>query len=76
MKEEEKEEYLQFFKKTEGDDFGLVINHQIQRVVGLLEGGRQAAGIASPEYASLREAGGLFLNDTVRIARKLNVQLQ
>jgi hypothetical protein len=67
----------------EGDDFHQAIKIQIQRVaketanlIGLLEGGLQKAGIDSSEYKMIREFGTTFLDELVRTARKLDVQLQ
>ena len=82
-KENDKEMYLEYLQTDEGDDFHRGIKLQIQKVtketaklIGLLEGGLQTAGIDSPEYKSIREFGTSFLNELVRVARKLDVQLQ
>lgn len=81
--ENDKQKYIKYFQEVEGDDFQQVIKLQIQKVVketarliGLLEGAFQMAGIDSPEYKMIREFGPPFLNELVRTGRKLNVQLQ
>ena len=83
INENDKQEYIKYFKETEGNNFDQVISLQIQtvvreiaRLVGLLEGGYQIARMDSSEYRLIRESGASFLNELVRIARKLNVQLQ
>jgi hypothetical protein len=75
--------HLEYFQGAEGDDFHQVIKLQIQKVaketanlLGMLEGGLQKAGIDSPEYKIIREFGTTFLNELVRTARRLDVQLQ
>jgi predicted aconitase len=72
-----------YFQGLEGEDFHKAVKIQIQRVaketanlIGLLEGGLQKAGIDSSEYKMIRDFGTSFLDDLVRIARKLCVQLQ
>ncbi len=81
--ENNKQQYIKYFKEVEGDDFDKAIKIRIQtvvgeiaRLVGILEGGYQIAGIDSPEYKSIRESGSSFLNELVRTAGKLNIQLQ
>jgi hypothetical protein len=83
MDENDKQNYMKYLQEVEGDDFHQVIKLQIQKVVketakliGLLEGGFQIAGIDSLEYKMIREFGTTFLNELVRTARKLDVQLQ
>jgi len=83
MDENDRQKYIKYFQEVEGDDFPQVIKLQIQKVVketakliGLLEGGSQMAGIDSPEYTLIREFGTTFLNELVRTARRLDVQLQ
>ena len=81
--ENDKQKYIKYFQEVEGEDFDQVVKLQIQivvketaRLIGLLEGGFQMAGIDSPEYKQIREFGATFLNELVRTGRKLNVQLQ
>jgi hypothetical protein len=83
MNEKEQSKRWEPFGDLEGDDFHEAIKIQIQKVtketanlIGLLEGGLQKAGIDSNEYQMIREFGTTFLNDLVRTARKLDVQLQ
>jgi hypothetical protein len=83
MNDNEQSKHGEAFGDLEGDDFHQAIKIQIQRVtketanlIGLLEGGLQKAGIDSTEYKMIREFGTTFLNDLVRTARKLDVQLQ
>jgi hypothetical protein len=83
MDENDRQKHIKYFQEVEGDDFHQVIKVQIQkavketaRLIGLLEGGFQMAGIDSPEYKLIREFGTQFLNELVRTARRLDVQLQ
>ena len=69
MNENDKQKYINYFKEVEGKDFNQTINLQIQtvvreiaRLVGLLEGGYQIAGIDSSEFALIRKSGSAFLN--------------
>ena len=81
--ESDKQKYVKYFQEVEGDDFEQVIKLQIQKVVketarliGLVEGASQIAGIDSSEYNMIREFGPPFLDELVRTGRKLDVQLQ
>lgn len=75
--------YAEHFQDVEGDDVHQAIKIQIQRVtketatlIGHLEWGLQKADINSSEYKMIKESGTTFLNELVRMAGKLNVQLQ
>jgi hypothetical protein len=81
--EEDKEKNPVYPRACEGKDFHQEIKLQIQKVtketaklIGLLEGGLQTAGIDSPEYRGIREFGTTFLNELVRVAGRLDIQLQ
>jgi hypothetical protein len=78
-----KHKYIKYFKEVEGEDFVQVIRVQIQKVVketarliGLLEGGYQLAGIDSSEYKKIREFSPDFLDKLMHTAKELNVQIQ
>jgi len=83
MDENDTRKYVERVPDVKGDDFHQAIKIQIQRVaketatlIGDLEWGLQKAGINSSEYKMIREFGTTFLNELVRTARKLDVQLQ
>lgn len=83
LNDSDKQKYMDYFKEFEGQDFDEVIKVQIQTVIretarlaGLLESGAKVAGIESPEYKSIKDTASSFLNEMIKGARKLHVQLQ
>lgn len=84
MKTEDfKENNPDYLQTRAGENFHQGVKLQIQKVaketaelIGLLEGNLQGAGIDTPEYKRIREFGKTFLSELVRVAGRLDVQLQ
>ena len=83
LNDSDKQKYMDYFREFEGQDFDEIIKVQIQvviretaRLAGLLEGGEVIAGVDSPDYKLIKETASSFLNDMIKSARKLHVQLQ
>ncbi len=68
---------------TNGDDLHREIRLQVQiaaketaKLIGLIAEGLRKNDIHSPEYGTIRELGTTFLNELVRAAGRLDIQLQ
>ncbi len=79
----EKEKVLGSLRTAGRDDFHRGIRLQVQivaretaKLVGMLAEGSREADVDPPEYKMIREFGTTFLNELVRRARRLDIQLQ
>ncbi len=83
IREEEKILIKKFIEKSEGLEIDEAIKTQVQNVLrelakllGLIDGELELFNIETNEIKQLRESGSIFFKNVVKIARKMDIQMQ